>query len=154
MLQQNDKAPTFELKNQKDETIRLDDYQGKKVVLYFYPKDDTPGCTSQACSFRDYNDLLKALNVVVLGVSFDGLDSHIKFHEKHNLNFDILSDEDKSVAKAYDVYKEKNMFGKKMMGIVRSSFIIDEKGNIEKAMYKVSAKDNPQEIYEYIKKQA
>lgn len=151
MLKELDQAPSFTLKNQNDEEINLENYRGKKVVLYFYPKDDTPGCTAQACSFRDYNDLLKEMNVATLGVSFDDLDSHDAFYKKYNLNFDILSDVDKSVAKAYGVTKEKNLLGKKLLGISRSTFIIDEDGLIEKAMYKVDAKDNPKEIYEYFK---
>lgn len=151
MLQINDQAPLFALKNQNDDTIRLEDFKGKKVVLYFYPKDNTPGCTAQACSFRDYNDLLKEINVVVLGISFDNLQSHEKFHNKHQLNFDILVDEKKEVAQKYGVYQEKQMFGKKHMGIVRSTFIINEQGLIEKIMMKISAKNNPKEVYEYLK---
>jgi len=151
MLQINDKAPNFSLRNQNDELINLKDYNGKKVILYFYPKDNTPGCTTQACSFRDYNALLKDLNVVTLGISYDDLKSHSNFHSKYNLNFDILSDTNHVVAKEYGVYKEKNLIGKKLPSITRSTFIINENGYLEKAMYNVSAQNNPKEVYEYLK---
>ena len=147
MLQVKDKAPTFILKNQFDELINLSDFLGKKVILYFYPKDNTPGCTAQACSFRDYNVLLKELNTVILGISYDDLKSHSNFHLKYNLNFDILSDTDHLVAKNYGVYKEKDLIAKKLPSIVRSTFIIDENGYLEKVMYNVSAQNNPKEIF-------
>lgn len=151
MIQVNDKAPTFKLKNQNGETVALEDYLGKKVVLYFYPKDATPGCTTQACSFRDFNKEIEELGAVVLGISSDDVDSHRKFSSKQDLNFDILADPTTETIKAYDLWKEQSMFGHKFTGTVRSTFIIDEKGFVEKVYKKASAKNNAQEIYEYLK---
>ena len=151
MIKENEKAPIFELKNQNDEIIRLEDYIGKKVVLYFYPKDATPGCTSQACSFRDFNQDIKNLGAIVLGISKDDVASHKKFAEKQGLNFNILADEDAKTIDAYGVWKEQSMFGKTFMGTTRSTFIIDEEGKIEKVFANVDAKDNAKEIYEYLK---
>lgn len=149
MLEVNQKAPEFSLKNQNDVMIHLKDYLGQKVVLYFYPKDNTPGCTKQACLFRDYNQALKEKGIVVLGISKDDVTSHDKFSQKYDLNFDILSDPSLDVLHAYGVYKEKTVFGKTALGIERSTFLIDEEGNLEKIMRKVSPKDNPKEVYEY-----
>ena len=151
MIKENEKAPIFELKNQNDEIIRLEDYIGKKVVLYFYPKDATPGCTSQACSFRDFNQDIKNLGAIVLGISKDDVASHKKFAEKQGLNFNILADEDAKTIDDYGVWKEQSMFGKTFMGTTRSTFIIDEEGKIEKVFANVDAKDNAKEIYEYLK---
>ena len=151
MIQVNDKAPTFALKNQNNETIRLEDYLGKKVVLYFYPKDSSPGCTTQACAFRDYNKDIEALGAVVLGVSPDDVESHEKFANKKELNFDILSDPSTETIKAYDLWKEQSMFGHTFTGTVRSTFIIDENGNVEKVYEKANAKNNAQNVYEYLK---
>ena len=151
MIQVNETAPLFELKNQRDELIKLKDYRGKKVVLYFYPKDATPGCTTQACSFRDFNKEIESLGAVVLGISKDSVDSHERFAEKQNLNFDILSDEEAETIQAYGLWQEKKMFGKSFMGTNRSTFIIDEEGLVEKVYEKASTQDNAQEVYEYLK---
>lgn len=150
MLEINQKAPEFALKNQDNKCVYLSDFKGKKVVLYFYPKDNTPGCTQQACLFRDYNQALKEKGIVVLGISKDDVSSHTKFADKNELNFDILSDPNLEVLNDYGVYKEKTVFGKTALGIERSTFIIDEKGNIEKIMRKVSPKNNPKEVYDYL----
>lgn len=125
-------VPTFSLKDQEGTSHSLQDYQGKKVLLYFYPKDNTPGCTVEACNFRDRLNELHAHGVQVLGMSKDGVGSKKKFAEKFQLNFPILADEDKEVAEQYGVLKEKSMFGKKYMGIARDSFLIDESGNLIK----------------------
>ena len=151
MIQINEKAPLFELKNQNDETVSLKDYRGKKVVLYFYPKDATPGCTTQACSFRDFNKEIEGLGAVVLGISKDDVASHKKFAEKQGLNFNILADEDAKTIDAYGVWKEQSMFGKTFMGTTRSTFIISEDGLIEKVFAKADTKNNAQEVYDYIK---
>lgn len=151
MIQVNEKAPLFELKNQNNETIRLKDYLGKKVVLYFYPKDATPGCTTQACSFRDFNKEIESLGAVVIGISKDSVESHKKFAEKQKLNFDILADDEAKTIQAYGLWKEKKMFGKSFMGTNRSTFIINEEGVVDKVYEKASTTDNAQEIYEYLK---
>ncbi len=143
MLEVGMKAPDFELFNQDGVLIKLSDYIGKKVVLYFYPKDNTPGCSAQACGFSELYPQFIEKDAVVLGVSKDSIKSHKKFKDKFNLSFDLLSDEELKVILAYDVWKEKNMYGKKVMGIVRSTFLIDENGMISKVFYKVKAKDNP-----------
>lgn len=132
MLQEGQDAPDFKLKNQDGKMIQLKDLAGKKVVLYFYPRDMTPGCTTEACDFNDNLNRLRSKKAVVLGVSFDSEKSHQKFREKHGLGFDLLVDEDKSIAKKYDVYQKKKFMGKEFMGIVRSTFVIDEKGKIKK----------------------
>lgn len=136
-------APNFKLPNQDGVMLTLDDYRPQKVVLYFYPKDDTPGCTKQACAFRDYNKILKEMHVVVLGISPDSVASHKKFYDKYDLNFDLLSDEDGSVHKAYGVEK-------KLLGYERTTFVIDAMGEIILRMDNVNAKENPKEIYDFI----
>lgn len=151
MLKVNDQAPNFKLENQNGDLIELENYRGKKVVVYFYPKDNTPGCTSQACAFRDYNDEIEKLGAVILGISKDPIKSHDKFANKHELNFNILSDEDLEVIKAFGVWQEKKMFGKTSLGVVRSTFIINEEGIIEKVYPKAKAKTNAQDVYEYLK---
>lgn len=151
MLNVGDLAPVFELKNQDGEIIRLEDFRGKKVVLYFYPKDNTPGCTNQACAFRDINKEFEDLNTKILGVSKDGINSHQKFISKYDLNFDLLADEDTEVNQKYGVWQEKNIYGKKSMGTVRTTFLIDENGIIIKVFEKVNAKENPNEVLEFIK---
>lgn len=151
MLEVNDKAPTFELKNQRDELVKLEDYKGKKVVLYFYPKDSSPGCTTQACSFRDFNKDIEDLGAVVLGMSSDDVESHEKFSNKKDLNFDILADPSAETIKAYGLWKEQTMFGHTFTGTVRSTFIIDEEGRVEKIYEKASIKNNAQEVYDYLK---
>ena len=151
-LKEGNKAPDFELKDQNENKVKLSSFKGKKVVLYFYPKDDTPGCTKEACDFRDNISKLKQKNVVVLGVSNDNLESHKKFSKKYNLNFSSLSDVDKKVSKKYGVYEEKEKFGHKYMGITRSTFLIDENGKIEKIFYKVNPEEHIYEIMAEISK--
>jgi peroxiredoxin Q/BCP len=128
MLEVGSQAPDFTLKNQRGEDVSLSSLKGKKVVLYFYPKDDTPGCTKEACSLRDNFPTITDTNTVVLGVSPDKEASHVKFIDKYSLPFDLLSDPDHGMMEAYDAWGEKNMYGKKSMGVKRSTFIIDEEG--------------------------
>ena len=137
-----DKAPEFAALTDKNEKVRLKDFRGKYVVLYFYPKDDTSGCTKQACGFRDNIAEIHEKNAVVLGVSPDGMESHVKFKSKFKLPFSLLVDEDHKIAEAYGVWGEKSMYGRKYMGIIRSHFIIDEKGKIADAQYKISPVDS------------
>ena len=144
------KAPDFELLNQDNELVKLSDYLGKKVILYFYPKDNTAGCSAQACGFSELYPQFLEKDAVVLGVSKDSVKSHQKFKEKYNLGFTLLSDESLDVIKAYDVWKEKNMYGKKVMGVVRTTFLIDENGYIVKIFNKVKAKDNPLQMLEQL----
>ncbi|MCL4509691.1 MAG: thioredoxin-dependent thiol peroxidase [Bacteroidetes bacterium] len=145
-LQVGDKAPDFSLKSDKEETVKLSSYKGKKVVLYFYPKDDTPGCTKEACSFRDGFSEIQRKGAIILGVSTDSVESHKKFKEKYHLNFQLLSDADKKVVNAYGVWKEKAMYGKKYMGIERTTFVIDENGEIKKAFPKVKVEGHYDEV--------
>ena len=140
MLQVNDLAPDFSLVNQKGETRRLSDYRGQYVVLYFYPKDNTPGCTTQACTYRDAMPLYEKNNIKVFGISKDGTKSHQKFEQDFELNFDILSDEELEVITAYDVWKEKNMYGKQVFGVQRSTFVVDPEGKIAHVFIKVDPK--------------
>ena len=141
-LNVGDVAPDFELPSDSGATVKLSDLRGRRVVLYFYPKDDTSGCTSQACGFRDAYPVIEEQNAIVLGVSPDGVKSHQKFKTKYDLPFTLLVDEDHAVAEAYGVWGEKSMYGKKYMGIVRSHFVIDEQGRIADAQFKVSPKDS------------
>jgi len=144
------KAPDFKLPASNGETVSLSDYKGKKVVLYFYPKDLTPGCTTEACDFRDQFEDLNSNNVVVLGVSPDPLAKHAKFIEKHQLPFLLLSDEDHHVAEEYDVWKLKKNFGKEYMGIERTTFLIDEDGKLENVWRKVKVKNHVDEVKQFI----
>jgi peroxiredoxin Q/BCP len=137
-----DSAPDFTATTDTGATVKLSDYRGKRVVLYFYPKDDTPGCTTQACGFRDNYLAIEEKNAVVLGVSPDGAQSHQKFKTKFNLPFTLLADEDHSIAEAYGVWGEKSMYGKKYMGIERSHFVIDEQGVVVDAQVKVKPEDS------------
>ena len=137
MLKVGSKAPAFTLMSQDGTKVSLKDFAGKKVVLYFYPRDMTPGCTKEACSFSENIDKLKKAGAVVLGVSADSVSSHDKFREKYKLQFPLLSDPDKEVIQKYGVWQEKNMYGKKSMGIVRTTFLIDEKGNVAHIFNKV-----------------
>jgi thioredoxin-dependent peroxiredoxin len=137
-----DPAPGFTATTDTGATVRLEDYRGKKVILYFYPKDDTPGCTTQSCGFRDNYLAIEERNGVVLGVSPDGQKSHAKFRTKHNLPFTLLVDEDHAIAEAYGVWGEKSMMGRKYMGVIRSHFVIDEEGKIAQAEVKVSPTDS------------
>ncbi|HYW94692.1 MAG TPA: thioredoxin-dependent thiol peroxidase [Bacteroidales bacterium] len=143
-----DKAPDFQAKDQNGNAIRLDQFRGKKVVLYFYPKDNTPGCTAEACNIRDnYRDFLNK-GYVVLGVSGDSEKSHQNFIDKYDLPFPLISDQDKNVIKAYGAWGEKSMYGKKYEGIIRMTFIISEDGFIEKIIEKVKTKDHSRQIFE------
>ncbi|MGC6414863.1 MAG: thioredoxin-dependent thiol peroxidase [Bacteroidia bacterium] len=145
-LEIGNKAPDFSAPNQKGETKTLADYSGKKLVLYFYPKDDTPGCTAEACNLRDnYTELLNQ-GFEILGVSPDNEAKHQKFIDKYELPFDLLADVDHSIAEAYGVWVEKNMYGRKYMGIARTTFIIDESGNIEEIIAKVKTKEHSSQI--------
>lgn len=141
-----DKAPAFSAYNQDGKTVSLADYSGKKLVLYFYPKDNTPGCTTESCNLRDnYNTLLKQ-GFEVLGVSIDDEKSHRKFIDKYDLPFDLLADTSKEVVNAYGVWQEKKNYGKTYMGIVRTTFVIDENGNIEEIIGKVDTKNHTDQI--------
>lgn len=137
-----DMAPDFELLNDAGAPVKLADFRGKRVILYFYPKDDTSGCTTQACGFRDAYPTIEEKNAVVLGVSPDGVKSHQKFKTKHNLPFTLLVDDQHAVAEAYGVWVEKSMYGKKYMGVERSHFVIDENGVIIDAQVKVKPADS------------
>jgi len=141
MLKAGDRAPDFALEDQNGEVVRLSDYKGKKLLLYFYPKADTPGCTTQACSIRDSSADLTKRDVAALGISPDMPKAQKKFDDKYGLDFPLLSDPDHKVADAYGAWGEKSMYGKKYDGIIRSSFLIDEKGKVLQAWYKVSPAD-------------
>jgi peroxiredoxin Q/BCP len=141
MLEPGDKAPDFALTDQDGNTVRPKDFKGRKVLVYFYPKADTPGCTQQSCGVRDV--LGDIGDTVVLGISPDKPAKQKRFDEKYGLGFPLLADEDHAVAEAFDVWTEKSMYGRKYMGILRSAFLIDEKGKIAEAWYKISPKDTP-----------
>ena len=144
-------APDFTLPSTTGENISLRQFKGKKtVVLYFYPKDETPGCTREACDFRDQSAEFEKHNVVVLGVSNDNMESHQKFKEKHQLSFPLLSDEDASVSKQFGVYKQKNLYGKKYMGIERTTFVIDRTGRIAQIYPKVKVEGHIQDVLEFV----
>jgi thioredoxin-dependent peroxiredoxin len=134
MIEEGKPAPEFELESDSGETVRLSDFRGKPVVLYFYPKDDTPGCTTEACEFRDAYDAYRERGIGILGVSPDTVASHEKFKSKYELPFTLLADPDHTVAEAYGVWGERSFAGKKYMGITRSTFLIDENGNVVRAM--------------------
>ncbi len=142
MLEIGTKAPEFNLPDQNGQVHKLSDYKGQKVILYFYPADMSPGCTNQACSFRDMYPQIREKGAVVLGVNADTVESHKKFETEHGLPFLLLSDPEKIVLQEYDVWKERSMFGKPVMGIERSTYLIDEEGVIIKAFGKVKPKDN------------
>ena len=151
MLETGTKAPDFTLNDKDGKVVSLSDFMGKKVVLYFYPKDNTPGCTRQACAFAAAYEDFKTLDAVVIGVSKDSEASHRKFAEKYGLPFILLSDPELKAIQAYGVWQEKKNYGKVSMGVVRSTFIIDEKGFIEKVMPKVKPDTNAAEILAYLK---
>lgn len=151
MLETGTKAPDFTLNDKDGNAVSLSDFMGKKVVLYFYPKDNTPGCTRQACAFAAAYEDFKTLDAVVIGVSKDSEASHRKFAEKYGLPFILLSDPELKAIQAYDVWQEKKNYGKVSMGVVRSTFIIDEKGLIEKVMPKAKPDTNAAEILAYLK---
>ncbi|GGA89399.1 thioredoxin-dependent thiol peroxidase [Ornithinibacillus halotolerans] len=144
-------APTFTLPNQDGENVSLEDFRGKHVVLYFYPKDMTPGCTTEACDFRDNHESFAELNAVIIGVSPDPVESHQKFINKHELPFLLLADESHEVAEAYDVWKLKKNFGKEYMGIERSTFIIDKEGNLQKEYRKVKVDGHVEDALTFIR---
>jgi peroxiredoxin Q/BCP len=151
MLAEGKKAPSFKLKNQNGEVISLESFKGKNVVLYFYPKDDTSGCTAEACNFRDEFPKFKKIDAVILGVSPDSVESHKKFAAKYKLPFSLLSDEKKEVCEKYGVWQEKSMYGKKYMGVVRTTFVINEKGIIKKIFPKVKVEGHNIEVMEALK---
>ncbi len=148
MLEEGKKAPAFKLKNQNGKTISLSDFKGKNVVLYFYPKDNTSGCTAEACNFRDEFPKFGKLDAVILGVSPDSVESHKKFAEKFDLPFDLLSDEKKEILEKYGVWQEKSMYGRKYMGVVRTTYIIDQNGKIKKIFPKVKVPNHNKEVIE------
>jgi len=150
VLKVGEKAPEFSLPDQNGKLHALSDYRGKKVILYFYPKDMTSGCTKQACGFAERYPQFQEKGAVVLGVSKDSVSSHKKFEETYSLPFPLLSDMDLEVIKAYDVWKEKKNYGKTYMGIVRTTYLIDEDGMIIKAMDKVKAADNPEDMLQQL----
>ena len=144
-------APDFALPDQEGRTHRLSDYRGRWVVLYFYPKDDTPGCTKEACGFRDQMGSLKALDAVVLGVSADDVESHKRFAEKYGLNFPLLADPERRVIGAYGAWGKKNLYGKEVEGVLRQTFLIDPEGRIAKVWRKVSPEGHALEVAEALK---
>lgn len=148
MLETGTKAPDFSLPDQDGVMHSLSRYRGKKVILYFYPRDNTPGCTKQACGFRDLYPQFTEKGAVILGVSKDSVASHKKFQEKYQLSFPILSDTELQFIQAYDVWKEKKLYGKVSMGVVRTTYLIDENGIISKAFGKVKAAQNPEQMLE------
>jgi peroxiredoxin Q/BCP len=149
-LKVGDKAPAFSLKNTEGKTVKLSDHKGKKVVLYFYPRDMTPGCTKEACGFRDDYSLLKKRGVEVIGVSGDDQSSHQKFTEKYSLPFTLLSDPDHTMMEEYGAWGEKNMYGKKSMGVLRITYIIDENGKIAHIFKKVKTDTHSQDVLKVI----
>ncbi|MFV0516047.1 MAG: thioredoxin-dependent thiol peroxidase [Aminipila sp.] len=146
MLEVGMKAPDFKLQDQEGKEVALSDFKGRKVILYFYPKDNTPGCTKQACGFAQLYPHFTEKGVEIIGISKDTVSSHLKFSEKHQLPFTILADPELEAIQAYDVWQEKNNYGKKTMGIVRTTYIINEEGIIEKAFGKVKAAENPEKM--------
>ncbi len=151
MLEVGKKAPDFVLPDQDGKKVSLKDFKGKKVVLYFYPKDNTSGCTREACNFRDEFPKFKKSCAVIIGVSPDSVSSHKKFAEKYDLPFTLLADEDKKVLQMYDVWKEKSMYGKKYMGVERTTYIIDENGKIKKIFNKVKVDGHNEEVMKALK---
>ena len=150
MLEIGMKAPQFALNDKDGNSVNLSDFAGRKVVLYFYPKDNTPGCTRQACAFAAAYEGFKAKDIVVIGISKDSVASHLKFAQKYNLPFILLSDPELQTIQAYGVWQEKKLYGKVSMGVVRTTFIIDEHGNIEKIMPKVKPDTNAVEILQFL----
>jgi len=149
-LKPGQKAPDFTVMNDQGEKVKLSDFKGKKVVLYFYPKDDTPGCTKEACAFRDGLSQIKKRGAEVVGVSIDSVASHEKFKDKFDLNFPLLADTDKKIVEAYGTWKEKSMYGKKYMGIERTTFVIDENGMISHIFPKVKVDEHYDEVLKAI----
>ena len=150
-LEIGDTAPSFTLKNQDGKDISLSDFKGKAVVLFFYPKDDTPGCTTESCNFRDEFPKFGKMNAEIIGISADSVKSHKKFANKFDLPFNLLSDESREAIDKYDVWHEKSMFGRKYMGIVRTTFIINPSGKIHKIFHKVNVDEHNREVIEALK---
>ena len=150
MLKVGDPAPLFAALSGSGQSLSLKDFRGKKVILYFYPKDNTPGCTQEACDFRDARDRLQSKGVTVLGVSPDSVSSHQKFKKKYSLPFPLIVDEDHRIAQAYGVWQEKSLYGRKFMGIVRSTFVIDEKGKIAEVHQKVKVNGHVESLLETV----
>lgn len=150
MLEIGTKAPDFTLPDQNGDMHTLEEFKGKKVILYFYPRDNTPGCTKQACGFGELYPQFQEKGAVVIGISKDSVKSHKKFEEKYGLPFTLLSDPELTAIQGYDVWKEKTMYGKKSMGVVRTTYLIDEAGMIVKALGKVKAADNPQQMMDLL----
>ena len=150
-LSEGQKAPEFTANDQNGKSVSLSNFTGKSIILYFYPKDDTPGCTAEACSFRDNYESLLAEGFEVLGVSTDDEKSHLKFIGKYNLPFSLIADTDKKIVEAYGVWVEKNMYGKKYMGVSRKTFIIDKNGMIRKVIDKVDTKNSYAQVLEILK---
>jgi thioredoxin-dependent peroxiredoxin len=150
-LIEGDKAPDFTAKDQNGKTVSLTDFKGKNVILYFYPKDDTPGCTAEACSFRDNYQSLLSQGFIVIGVSTDDEKSHKKFETKFNLPFPLIADIDKSIVEAYGVWAEKNMYGRKYMGTVRTTFLINKEGVISNVISKVDSQNSSQQVLDLLK---
>ena len=150
MLEMGSKAPEFTLADKDGNIVRLSDFAGRKVVLYFYPKDNTPGCTRQACAFAAAYGEFREKNIAVIGISRDSVASHVKFAQKYDLPFVLLSDPELQAIQSYGVWQEKKLYGKVSMGVVRTTFIIDEQGNIEKIMPKVKPDTNAAEILDYL----
>jgi peroxiredoxin Q/BCP len=151
LLQVGQDAPDFELQNENGETVRLSDYHGKKVVLYFYPKDDTPGCTQESCDFRDNYGRVKSVGAEVFGISKDDVNSHTKFKNKYSLPFSLLADPEGKVVESFGVWKEKSMYGRKYMGIERTTFLVDTDGKIKKIYPKVSVTGHVDQVLEDLK---
>jgi peroxiredoxin Q/BCP len=149
-LEAGDKAPAFTLEDQDGTKVSLKDFKGQKVIVYFYPRDDTPGCTKEACQFNDNLSAFKQADVVVLGISPDTAAKHTAFRAKFGLTFPLLSDPDKATMEAYGAFGEKTMYGKKVIGVIRSTFIVDEKGKIERAWYSVKADGHAAKVLEAV----
>jgi peroxiredoxin Q/BCP len=152
MLEKNIKAPDFTLQDKDGKEVSLSDFYGKKVVLYFYPRDNTPGCSRQACGFAGAYEAFRKKEVVVIGISKDSVTSHVKFAEKYNLPFLLLSDPERVAIQAYDVWQEKKLYGKVSMGVVRTTYIINESGYIEAVMPKIKPDTNAADVLEYLEK--
>ncbi|MBI9062493.1 MAG: thioredoxin-dependent thiol peroxidase [Marinilabiliaceae bacterium] len=151
VLKEGDKAPIFNGKNQNGETINLEDFKGKKVILYSYPKDNTPGCTAEACNLNENFDDLTNKGFVVIGISPDSEASHQRFINKHNLQFNLITDPEKEILQQYNAWGEKKLYGKTHMGVLRKTFIINEEGILEKIIEKVKTKDHTSQIYSELK---
>lgn len=147
-----DKVPSFTLKDQNGNDVSMNDYQGRKVMIYFYPKANTPGCTTQSCAVEEARESFNSLNTAVIGISPDPVDKQKKFAEKYNLQFPLLSDEDHKTAEVFGVWGEKKLYGKSYMGIIRSSFLIDEEGKILESWYKISPKNTVPYVMKVLKK--